>query len=121
METARTLSLRLLLPLLVATGAGCGGNPDPGDIDPNAPATVEVRNLGFSDMTIYVLTGTANRVRLGLVTGHSNQSLTIPSYLVRGGQSLRFLADPVGSNRTPVSEEMSVAPGDAVTLTIPPQ
>ncbi len=121
MRKAGTLSRKLLLPLLVATAAGCGGNPDPGDIDPNAPATVEVRNLGFSDMTVFVMTGTANRVRLGLVTGTSTQRFTIPAYLVRRGESLRFLADPVGSSRTPVSEEMSVAPGDAVTLTIPPQ
>jgi hypothetical protein len=32
---------------------------------------------------------------------------------------LRFLADPIGGNRAPVSDEIAVEPGDEVTLTIP--
>jgi hypothetical protein len=31
------------------------------------------------------------------------------------------MADPIGGNRTPISEEMTMQPGDIVTLTIPPQ
>jgi hypothetical protein len=34
--------------------------------------------------------------------------------------SLRFLADPIGSNRTPISEEITVEVGDEVVLRIPP-
>jgi hypothetical protein len=80
---------------------------------------LQVKNQGFSDMVIYAVSG-AQRVRLGLATGNSTKSFTIPTYLTRGAGPLRFLADPIGSNRTPVSEEMSVRPGDIVTLTIPP-
>jgi hypothetical protein len=81
---------------------------------------VQVDNQGFSDMVIYALNG-AQRVRLGTATGHSTRTFTIPRYLVGGAGPLRFLADPIGGNRTPVSEEMTVQPGDLVTLTIPPQ
>jgi hypothetical protein len=80
---------------------------------------LEVENQGFSDMVIYAVNG-AQRVRLGLATGNSTKSFTLPSYLVRGTGTLRFLADPVGGTSTPVSEESTVHPGDIVTLTIPP-
>jgi hypothetical protein len=80
---------------------------------------VRVENQGFSDMVIYAVTG-AQRVRLGLATGNSTQSFTIPNYLIRGAGPIRFLADPVGGDRTPVSEEITVQPGDIVSLTIPP-
>lgn len=51
---------------------------------------VRVENQGFSDMVIYAVDG-GQRVRLGLVTGHSTKALPIPQ------------------------------PGDVVSLTIPPQ
>lgn len=80
---------------------------------------LQVENQGFSDMVIYVVTGT-QRVRLGLATGNSTKSFPIPNYLIRGAGTLRFLADPVGGDSTPVSEEITVQPGDIVNLTIPP-
>jgi hypothetical protein len=81
---------------------------------------LQVENQGFSDMVIYAV-NTGQRIRLGLATGNSTKSFSIPGYLVQSGTPLRFLADPIGGDRTPISEEMTVAPGDMVTLTIPPQ
>ncbi len=80
---------------------------------------LRVENRGFNDMVIYAVSG-AQRVRLGMANGNSTRSFTIPRYLIRGAGPLRFLADPIGGNRTPVSDEMTVHPGDIVTLTIPP-
>lgn len=80
--------------------------------------TVTVDNQSFSDMTIYVLRG--QRVRLGTARGHSKTTLTIPASIVRSASMLRFIADPIGSTRSSVSEEISVNPGDSVGLTIPP-
>ena len=80
---------------------------------------LQVENRSFADMVIYAVSG-AQRVRLGLATGNSTKSFTVPSSLIRGGGPLRFLADPIGGSRTPISEEMMVQPGDIVTLTIPP-
>jgi hypothetical protein len=106
--------------LALVVMAACGGrSPDSGP-DPDAAARLQVDNQGFTDMVIYAVSG-GQRVRLGLATGHSTRLFTIPRYLVRGAGTLRFLADPVGGSRTPVSEEMTVQPGDLVTITIPPQ
>jgi hypothetical protein len=80
---------------------------------------LQVENRGFSDMVIYAVTG-SQRVRLGLAHGNSTRAFTLPATLVRGAGPLRFLADPIGGNRTPISEEMIVEPGDIVTLVIPP-
>jgi hypothetical protein len=118
--------MRLLSSLLVSAVcalAACSTNRPEEDTAPGADATtnVEVRNLGFPDMTIYVLTATSTRVRLGVVNGNSTQVLALPPNLARRGDRLRFLGDPIGGGRTPVSEELFVEPGDTVTLTIPPQ
>jgi hypothetical protein len=79
---------------------------------------LQVENRGFADMVVYAISG-AQRIRLGIATGNSTRAFTIPSILLRGGP-LRFLADPIGGSRSPVSDEMAVQPGDIVTLTIPP-
>lgn len=81
---------------------------------------VQVQNQGFADMVVYAVSG-GQRIRLGLATGHSTKTFAIPRTLVRGAGPIRFLADPIGGNRTPVSEELTVQPGEVVTLTIPPQ
>lgn len=106
--------------LALVVGAACGGRSPESGPDPNASARLQVENQGFADMVIYAVSG-GQRVRLGLATGHSTKSFTIPRYLVQSAGRLRFLADPVGGTRTPVSEEMTVQPGDLVTITIPPQ
>lgn len=79
---------------------------------------LKVDNQAFLDMTVYVLNG-SQRVRLGIAGGKSVTALTIPSYVIHGAASLRFIADPIGGNRAPVSDEIQVEPGDEVTLTIP--
>jgi hypothetical protein len=99
--------------------AGCGGRSHTGQPEADNPATLQVENRGFADMVIYAVSG-SQRFRLGLATGNSTKSFTIPNSIVRTGGPLRFLADPVGGTRTPVSDEMVVQPGDVVTLTIPP-
>lgn len=105
-----------LLVILTACAPGSkAASPEPA-----STAMVQVENRGFTDMVIYAING-GQRVRLGLVTGNSTQTFTVPRYLTNGGGPIRFLADPIGGNQTPVSEEMSVRPGDLVTLTIPPQ
>jgi len=80
---------------------------------------LQVENRGFADMVVYAISG-AQRIRLGIATGNSTRAFTIPNILLRGAAPLRFLADPIGGSRSPVSEEMAVQPGDIVTLTIPP-
>jgi hypothetical protein len=113
------LFLRCAQVLGVVLLVACGGRSRESSPSPQTAAMLQVENQGFTDMVVYALSG-AQRVRLGIVTGNSSKSFTIPVYLVRGAGPLRFLADPIGGNRTPVSEEMTVRPGDIVSLTIPP-
>jgi hypothetical protein len=100
--------------------AACGGRSAAPSASPNDPATLQVENRGFSDMVIYAIDG-AQRIRLGMASGNSTKSFPLPRHLTRTGAPLRFLADPIGGNRTPISEEMVVQPGEVVSITIPPQ
>jgi hypothetical protein len=87
--------------------------------EPQAPTRLRVDNQAFLDMTIYVYRN-SQRVRLGTATGNSVTRLTIPANMIFGSTPLRFQADPIGGNRTPISSEITVSPGDEVVLTIPP-
>jgi hypothetical protein len=115
-----SLLIRTSLIVVLATTPACAGRSPETAAQPADSAAVQVQNQGFSDMVVYVING-GQRIRLGLATGNSTHTFTIPRHLIRGAGGIRFLADPVGGNRTPVSEEMTVNPGDIVTLTIPPQ
>jgi hypothetical protein len=106
--------------VMLLASAGCHSSKPETGAAPNAGATLTVENQAFADMTIYAVSGTSGRVRLGLVVGNTTQSFPIPGYLVHGGDIVRFLANPVGGSRGPVSDELQVNPGDTVTLTIPP-
>jgi hypothetical protein len=100
--------------------AGCAARSAETSARPEDPALLQVENQSFSDMVIYAVNG-GQRIRLGLATGNTTKSFTVPNYLIRSWGPIRFLADPIGGNRTPISEEMTVQPGDLVSLTIPPQ
>jgi hypothetical protein len=122
---ARVWGARRNAWMLLAAGlllsSACFRNDPP---DPNAepvPATyVKVDNQAFNDMTIYVLRG-PQRLRLGIANGTSTTKFRIPDSLIFGPTALAFYADPIGGNRTPVSQEITVQAGDEVTLTIPPR
>lgn len=85
----------------------------------NEPTMVEVQNQSFLDMTVYAERN-SQRVRLGLATGNAKTRFVIPPGIVTGITTLRFIADPIGSSRASVSQEISVTPGDTVVMTIPP-
>lgn len=118
------LSGTLALAGLLMTPVAChNGTPhETGDDDSQmVPETsLEVTNQWFADMNIYVI-HSGQRLRLGLATGNATTDFVIPRAIVNGPSiQLRFLADPVGGTHAPVSDEITVSPGDAVQLTIPP-
>jgi len=100
--------------------AGCGPRR-PGSVATPERTVIEVDNRAFTDMTVYVIEGVGARRRLGLANGASTTSFTIPASLVGNGRELTFLVDPIGSDRTALSNRIFVTPGQRVTLTIPPQ
>jgi hypothetical protein len=111
---ARTLVLALVVASL---GCRTGGarNADDGPIR----TTIEVQNEDFNDVTVYVLSNGA-RTRLGFAPGNKTTVLTIPEYLIQGVPLMRFVADPIGGNRAPVTEEVDVNPGDQLVMIILP-
>lgn len=90
----------------------------------NAPTpvqrtTVRVENRGFLDRNIFVVRS-GQRIRLGTVSGNSTATLTIPAGIVATITPLAFIADPIGAPQPPVTQEITVSPGDQVVLMIPP-
>ena len=71
-------------------------------------------------MNVYVVGDGGSRNRLGTVTGNTDQEFVIPDYIIGPASTVRFLVEPIGSNRSPISNSLAVQPGQTVTLTIPP-
>jgi len=90
-----------------------------GPLNTEPQTTLKVDNQAFLDMTIYVMRG-SERVRLGLAPGARSSIFVIPGEVVQSAVALRFVADPVGSSRASISEEINVRPGDEVVMQIPP-
>ena len=111
----RTIPMALALGLSLTLGA-CGGRPAP-DTAGTQATFLEVKNDSYLDHNIYLLQGT-NRVRMGTARGLATSRFEIPRQYVFGVSVLQFLADPIGSRVTPVSERVNVAPGDVVVLLI---
>lgn len=110
----------LALALVLFGSAGCKTlSPGSGSADQNQPTVLQVDNQGFIDMDVFTLRS-SQRVRLGTAPGASKHTFTIPPSLVSGLTPLRFIADPIGGRRASVSQEITVAPGDTVVMTIPP-
>jgi hypothetical protein len=108
----------LFLALASTLGCRTSGTPAKADSGP-ATTTIDVQNNDFNDMTVYVVVN-GQRTRLGIAPGLKTTVLTIPRYLVSGTSTLRFVGDPIGGNRTPVSEEIDVSPGDQLVMVINP-
>lgn len=121
LEPFLTMATKLPLLLLVLAAlllAGCGAARSGGSTAQGA--TLRVQNQAFNDVTIYAVTG-ARPIRLGTVTGNSTAVLRIPASVVRMGQDMSFRADPIGSSDVSSSFTIYVAPGEEVSITIPPR
>lgn len=105
----------LLLPVLVL--AACAPRRT-GPAIAEERTTVRVENRSWNAVNVYALRGT-QRIRLGMVPAVNTQVLTIPRSLVTGITTLAFLIDPIGSNVTPISQEITVREGDEVVLYVP--
>jgi hypothetical protein len=109
----RTITPFLIVLILLAscsTTRQAGNRSEP-------KIAVRVENRNFLDMKIYILRG-AERIRIGTVTGNSTEMLFMPESFVIGVGLVRFIAEPIGSNQTPISQEISVRPGQEVELII---
>lgn len=105
----------IILTLFLAMIIGCTGNLADRPRDPIA--SLKVDNRESDSMTIYVVKGGVKQ-RLGQVNGLSIKRFIIPSHLLRDSYRLQFLADPIGSAKTPISDVLKVSPGEEITLLI---
>ena len=108
------LSAAAVLLLVAACGSAGGRAPA------QEPTTLVVRNQTQYDMTIYAIRDNGQRVRLGRATSYTDARMRIPNHLIFGVTTLRFLADPLATQGSPVSNQIVVTPGEEITLTIPP-
>lgn len=107
---------RVLVAALAATTLACASGPRP----QAERATIAVENQAFADMNVYVRDTGGGRRRLGTATGLTTTVFTIPAALVGNGREVHFEIDPIGGQRTALSNSLYVTPGDQVRMVIPP-
>ncbi len=108
--------MRRIAYVLLAVGglSACASAPASDTSEP--PSTVEVSNYNPLDVHVYVIVS-GQRVSLGVVTTSNTESFRLPRLAFSSG-NVAFLAMPIGSPRSYVSDEVLVQPGDTVVWTI---
>jgi len=112
--------MKRLLVLVAAFAAGaCGAHHHPPGTASAAPAdvTLLVTNHNFLDITVFLLRD-GQRIRIGLATGTSNQSFTIPGRLIAQSPEIVLLGDAIGSNDVARTETLIVHPGQRIEWTL---
>jgi hypothetical protein len=112
----RSLSSALLLAALVAAACHRGAVAP---INPQAEVALNVDNQNFLDMNVYLVRG-GQRIRLGTVPGLSSRVIMVRPEYIGYGTEVRFELHPIGGRGDPISESITVRPGDVIHLTIPP-
>lgn len=82
-------------------------------------ATLRVDNQSSYEVVIYAVRGGSERVRLGNANAVGVTTLRIPSDFARGS-AVSFVVDPIGVVRAPVTEQITIWPGEEVEIRVPP-
>jgi hypothetical protein len=118
----RISPLLLLSALLNLSGAACASHQVGSDSAPASQARLQVENNSSVDMDLYIRTGRERPVRLGLAPASDTTTFALAPALLAGTGLIRFEARPVRGQGEPVlSEPFSVAPGEEIHWSIPPQ
>jgi len=104
--------------VVLAVGTACH-RPAAAPLNPRAELAVTVDNQNFLDMDVFIIRG-GQRLRLGMVPGISSRILMVRPELIGYGTEVQFEVHPIGGRGTPITETISVRPGDVIRLTIPP-
>lgn len=109
-----------LLGLVAIFGifAACASMGKTVPADSRPATTVTVDNRAPLSMDIFIFRG-GQRIRLGTADALATTKMTIPRGIIVGSAEVRFLADPIGGNHTPVSQTITINEGDEVSLTLP--
>jgi hypothetical protein len=109
----------LALAVALSGPAAACHRPAVASVNPQAEVAVSVNNQNFLDADIFIVRGT-QRIRLGMVPGLSSRVLMVRPELIGYTQDVRFEVHQIGGRGDPITETISVRPGDVVHLTIPP-
>ena len=110
--------LTALALLALTVLASCKSTSEQTDTSSGVPpAIITVHNSNVLDMTVYVQRNT-QRIRLGMVTAGTEKTFTLSDHLILDSPFLRFIADPIGSARSILIDELNVFPGDEIDLYI---
>jgi hypothetical protein len=108
---------RLAILIVAMSASGCfrGGAPNPFESGPDGDRSIriEVRNFNFADATLYALRG-AERIRLGVVTGKTDQNFEVPWTVTR---PLQIEINLLAGDRC-VTRRLTVDPGEVISLQI---
>ena len=100
--------------------AGCARRAkSSGEYTPQAETALKVENQNFLDMDVYVRRQ-GQRIRVGTVPGLTTQTFMLRPDIVGNVSELQFEMHPIGARQNPISERITVHPGDVIELTIPP-
>ena len=113
----RGVALAVSVAAMLVAVPSCASRRGAGEDRPTT--TLLVENRSSFEMTIYVWRG-AERIRLGTARAVTETRLPLPQGMIFGPTQLRFQADPIGSQRAPITSEILVSEGDTVVLRIPP-
>ena len=110
-----------LLPLIMLLAA-CAGNQAGQDTGSSETAQARIDNRTNYDMDIYLYRQSGSQTRLGFVPASDTAVFALPRALVAGAVTVRFEGRPIRAGMRPtVSEPFTIAPGDVITWSIPPQ
>ena len=107
----------LIAALMMAT-ASCGPAALRGTPEPAGETILIVENQSPLQVTVYVLRD-SYRQRLGTAESLGSTRLRIPDNVIFGPTNLRFEIDPLGSSARTISTDITVSPGDEITLRVP--
>lgn len=110
--------VRLLVALATAAAPACGPSRA-APPNPQAEVAVAVDNQNFLDMDVFIVRG-GQRIRIGSVPGLTQRILTLRPDMVGYVTEMQFEVHPIGGRGNPISETITVHPGDVIHLTIPP-
>src|ERR1051326_6255536 len=99
--------------LLLVLLAGACHRPAAAPLNPRAEVAATVDNQNFLDMDVFLLRG-GQRVRLCMLPGLSTRILVVRPELIGCGTEVQFELHPIGGRGNPLSETISVRPGDVI-------
>ena len=110
-------AMGLFLATFALSGCWMGRGGSPFEDRSERPVRIEVENNNFLNVTIHYVV-TSSPQRLGEVPGKSSETFTLDPRRSSVDRGLQLRVNPIGSNRTYLSDVVFPNGGDTVVLTV---